>query len=205
MQVTRDAATEIVPGDQMVIVVTRYRHEGTDVSELESVEGTLEPCVRTPMEEAGRNFMFLPPEDFRKAIPKNALGASGSKTPAALLHELAAPAVAAKLAKARVRYVVLLDASYETSPANFGTHASGQGGIAFVNEWQQNAIIQATILDLKHVQVSGTVRTRSVGTEGGGLGLFYIIPVPLYYNTMAESGNCGALGKELDNFFASKT
>lgn len=205
VKVIRDADTDLVPGERMAIVLTRYRREGTDISELEPVEGTLEPCVRLPMEEAGRNFMFLPPQEFRNAIPANALGAAGSKPPAGVLHELAAAPVAEKLAEARVRYVVLLDASYETSPARLGAHSGGQGGIAVVNEWRQYSTIEATILDLKYGKVSGSVRTRSIGAEGGGVGLIYIIPFPLYYNTMTESGNCGALGKELDNFFAPTT
>jgi len=203
IRVTRDADTDMVPGEKMVIVVTRYRHEGIDASELQSIEQTLEACVRAPMENAVENVMFLPPSDFRKAIPENTLGASGSKSPATVLHVLTAPAIGEKLAETRVRYVVLLDASYETSAAKLGTYP-GQGGIFVVNEWQQQATIQATILDLKHGRVSGSVRTRSIGVEGGGMGLIYIIPVPLYVNTMAESGNCSALGKELADFFAPK-
>lgn len=199
VSVVRDADTDMFAGERMVVVVTRYRNEGIDAAELKSIEQTLEQCVRIRMQEIRDIFAFLPPDDFREMVPEKALGATGSLSPTARVRELAAPAVAVRLTEARLRYVVLLDASYATSPSEWGV-ASSQGGIAVGRQWRQDSVIQATILDLKHARIAGSIRVRSVGQEGAGLGLIYIIPFPYYYNTLPESGNCAALGKELAEF-----
>ena len=204
VRVIRDADTEIVAGERMAIIVWRYRHEGTDVVELDTAERTLEPCIRAQMDDAGRNFTFLPAEDFRKVVPNTILSSAGSKTADSVARDLAAAPLAMPLADARLRYVVLLDGSYSTSPSRW-TVTPGEVGVAVAKEWTQESIIQATIVDLKHVRVSGSVRTRATGSEAAGMMVVFIFPLPVYVNTRAKAGNCSAIGKELADFFAPET
>lgn len=211
VRVIRDADTEIIAGERMAVILTRYRQEDVEVTELEPVEATFEECIETQIRAAHGNVDFVPADDFRKLVSRDTRRSEGFKSPESLLRTLAGPGTASRLTKARLRYVLLLDASYATGPSEWWDGGSGGGAVGFIaagKSWRQDAVMEATILDMKHARVAGSVRTRSVGSEGagGGVGIIVIIPVafPVYFNSMTESGNCRALGKELARFFSSK-
>jgi len=200
VRVTQDADTDIVAGDHIAIILSRYRRKGFETKELEPVEAWLEECIRTELKAVYENLMFLPPDAFRKLLSMESAEREAFKSPKASLRALAEPVTAARLADAKLRYVVLLDASYTTSPAQLDVEGSS-GALVITSIWAQDSLIEATILDVKHVRVTGSVRTRLIGEEGAGVGIVVIIPVPVYFTSMTESNNCKALGKELTVFF----
>lgn len=195
VKVDRLADTEALAGEQIAVLLSRYSREGAEVTELASTEATVERCVRSAMERDER--VFLPPAEFRKMVAAD-LGAS----PDALLSSLREPDTAARLAGAKLRYVVLLEGSYSTSESKWGG-GGGQGAFAVGKEWEQYSSLRATILDLKHARIAGSITSDSTGKEGAGVGIIIIIPFPIYFTSMPESRACIALGRELARFISS--
>lgn len=139
--------------------------------------------------------MFTSPETLRKLVSMESTGREAFRSPKSLLHALAEPVTAARLADAGLRYVVLLDARVTTGPARL------EGPVI----WSQHAAIDATILDARHLRVTGSVRTSLIGEEGVGVGfVLESIPIPYYFTSMTESKNCKELGEELAVFFNYK-
>lgn len=201
VKVERQADTGVLAGEQIVVLVSRYSLEGTEVKDLRSVEASFEWCVRREMQSVNDSHTFLSPADLRKLVSADTLGADGSKSPDSLLRSLGEPVTATHLAEAKVRYVVLLEGSYSTSQSKWGA-GGGSGGFAIGKDWTQHSSIQATILDLKHARIAGSINSYSTGQEGGGVGVFIIIPFPIYFTSMPESRACAAMGKELGRFIS---
>ena len=205
VNVERGADTGILPGEQIVVLLSRYSLEGTDVKDLNSTEAKLEWCIRTETQKVNDRHEFLPPAALRKLVSAEMIGADGSKSPDSLVRLLAEPVTATRLAEARVRYVVLLEGSYSTSKYRLTGFGGSGGGLALGavgSEWTKYSSIQATILDLKHARIAGSINSYSTGNEGGGGGMFLIIPFPFYYTSMPESLACAALSKELAQFIS---
>jgi hypothetical protein len=201
VKVERQADTEAFAGEHIVVLLSRYSREGIEVKDLSSIEASLEWCIRTETQRVNDKQLFLPPADLRKLVSADTMDANGSKSPDSLLRSLGEPVTARHLAEAKVRYLVLLEGSYSTSNSRWSSGAS-QGGFAIAKEWTQYSSIQATILDLKHARIAGSIVSYSTGKEGGGAGVFIIIPFPIYFTSMPESRACAALGKELARFIS---
>ncbi|MGH6689172.1 MAG: hypothetical protein ACREF4_00605 [Gammaproteobacteria bacterium] len=198
----RQAETKAVADEHIVVLLSRYIRQGVVEKELESVESGLEACIRAAAQRANETQAFLYPADFRRLISAKPTGTEAPGSPELVLRWLNEPAIAARLAAARVRFVVLLEASYHTSESRWGGGGGG-GGFAIGKEWVQNASIQATILDLKHARIAGSINSRSSGPEGGGVGVLIIIPFPIYFTSMAESRACAAIGTALARFVSN--
>lgn len=197
----RQAETKASADEHIVVLLSRYSREGVDVTELGSIEGSLEACIRSAAQRVNESQAFLYPTDFRALVSTDAIGADGSMSVDSLLRALGDRNTAARLARAQARFAVLLDATYTTSQSKWGFGAS-DAGFAVGKDWTQNSSMKATILDLKHARIAGSITAFSTGPEGGGVGVFIIIPFPIYFTSMAESRACGALGKELARFIS---
>ena len=193
---SRQAGTGILPGEQIVVLLSRYSRDGTEVKDLSSIEASLEWCVR--WEAQGKDDLtFLPPAALRKLVSVETRGDDGSKSPELLLHSLGEPVTATRLAEAKVRYVVLLEGRYSTSQSQW----EGSGLIRGKG-WTQDSTIRATILDLKHARIAGSIESYLSGKEGAGMGVVLIIPFPYYYSANTESRACAALGEALVRFIS---
>jgi len=201
VKVERQAETRASADDHIVILLSRYRREGVDVNKLGSVEAGLEACVRLAAQRVDDSHAFLYPSEFRALVSTDTMGADGSRSADSLLRALGDPATAARFAIAQVRFVMLLEASYDTSQSKWGGGVS-DAGFAVGKDWTQNSSIRATILDLKHARIAGSINAYSTGQEGAGVGVFIIIPFPIYFTSMAESRACAAMGKELARFIS---
>jgi hypothetical protein len=200
VQAERQTTTGIFSDERIVVLLSYYRLEGNKVEDISAVEERFERCIRTEMHGVNDDLRFLPPADFRKLVSADATAAltacmadDGTQSPESLLRLLGEPGTATPLAEAKVRYVVLLEATYSTSRARV---QGGQGGV--VATWQQYSNLTTTILDLKHARIVGSIKSKSQGEEGHGI--FFIIP--FYFASMAESGACAAVGKELARFIS---
>jgi len=203
---SRQAGTGILPGEQIVVLLSRYSRDGTEVKDLSSIEASLEWCVR--WEAQGKDDLtFLPPAALRKLVSVETRGDDGSKSPELLLRSLGELVTATRLAEAKVRYVVLLEGSYSTSQSGWETASGGGGkggggGFTIGRGWTQDSNIRATILDLKHARIAGSIESYLSGKEGAGMGVVLIIPFPYYYSADTESRACAALGEALVRFIS---
>jgi len=134
IKLTRQTDTGILAGEQIVVLLLRYRLEGNLVKDLGSTEGRFEWCIRTAMQEVKDDLTFLPPAALRKLVSADTTAAltayavdEGTQSPDSLLGLLAEPVTAARLAEAQVRYVVQLEASYSTSKSTWEFAGSGGG------------------------------------------------------------------------------
>lgn len=202
VRVMMDVHAKIVAGEHIAIILSHYRREGVEAKELTPVEATFEQCIQGELKAAHQHLTFVSAKAFRKLAPENTSDRDSLASPESLLRLLTEPSWIAHFADARVRYVVLLDASYSTSPARWKS-----GGEMYVivvgKEWTEDAVMEGVLLDLKHSRIAGSVRTRSVDVATAGAGLFVVFPFPIYYSASVESTNCKALGKELATLFDS--
>jgi hypothetical protein len=161
------------------------------------------------METVKGELTFLPADNFRRlvsaqtatALEAYALDEIGAQSPESLLPLLVESATAARLAQEKVRYAVLIVAYYYTSRSRW-VFAASSGGVGAGKEWKQYSFIQTTVLDLTHARVAGAVNSSSTGMESGGVGVFIIIPFPIYVTSMTESRACTNLGKALARFIS---
>jgi hypothetical protein len=209
IDVERQAETGILPGERIGVLLLRYRIEGIQVEHLRPIQERFEQCIRAGMEMVKGDLTFLPTADIRKlvsadtttALAAYVLDDIGTHSPESLLPLLAEPATASRLAEKKVRYMVLLLGFYYTSQSKWA-FAAASGGVGAGKEWKQYSFIQATVLDLKHARVAGAANSASTGLEAGALGVFIIIPFPIYITSMTESRACTALGKGLAQFIS---
>jgi hypothetical protein len=203
----RQADTGILPGEQIVVLLSRYSREGAEVKDLSSIEARLEWCVQ--WEAQGKDDLtFLPPAALRKLVSVDTMGADGPKSPELLLRSLGEPVTATRLAEAKVRYLVLVEADYRTADSKWEVQSSGGkggGGLTVGRGWRQTSSFQATILDLKHARIAGSIESSMSGSQGAGVGVILIIPFPYYYSSDTESRVCSALGEALVRFISGST
>jgi len=197
----RQTETKASAEEHVVVLLSRYRREGVEVDELGSIEGGLEACVRSAAQTVNEGQAFLYPADFRELVSRDAMAPAGSMSVDSLLRALSDRNTAARLVRAQARFAVLLEAAYTTSQSKWG-FGSSDAGFAVGKDWTQNSSMRATILDLKHARIAGSITAHSSGPEGGGVGVFIIIPFPIYFTSMAESRACGAIGTELARFLS---
>jgi hypothetical protein len=211
LEITPEAATGILPGEQIVVLVSRYRLEGKLVEDLGAVEQRFEQCIRWGAWTVNGDLTFLPPAALRKLVPADTFAAltayvtdDGTRSPESPLPLLGEPATAKRLAEERLRYVVLVVANYSTSASVKENVAAipFPPMFAYAREWTQISDLQATILDLKHARIAGSVTSWLTGNEGAGGGAYFFLPFPVYYTSITESRACATLGKGLARFIA---
>lgn len=195
----RNADTGILPGEQIAVLLLSYSLQGNQVKDISSIEEGFVGCIRTEMQGVKNDLTFLPRAALRKLVSNDTTDAltaflAYGLSPQSrewLLGMLAEPVIATRLAQAKVRYIVLLEASYSSGPSEVqGSNAGGVVG------WRQYSDLKATILDLRHGRLAGSIESISRGSEGGVLNLV----IPFYFSELAESGACVALGEELGRF-----
>jgi len=102
----------------------------------------------------------------------------------------------------RLRYVIVLDGTHWESGAEPAAGGSGGGGFIGVG-WQRVLSLRATVLDLAHRWVAGSISAYASGERGTGVGFVYIIPIPFFFTTMPEAAKvCRGLGRALVRFIA---
>ena len=203
IQAERQTTTGILPGEQIVVLLSRYLFEGKLVKDISLPEERLEQCIRTETQGVKDDQMFLSPATFRKLVSADTTAAltaymadDGTQSPESLLRLLAEPVTAKRLAEAKVRYVVLIQATYYTGQASI----LGEPGTLGV-WWSQNSKLKSTVLDLNHARIAGSIESQSWGSEGFAV----FIAMPMYFASSAELGACAAMGKELARFISGSS
>jgi hypothetical protein len=66
------------------------------------------------------------------------------------------------------------------------------------------AVLEATIVNVRNLRISGRLRASSEGQEAAGVGLALIFPFPVGWWSMPESRACGELGAAIARFISSE-
>lgn len=205
----RDAPTGIEAHEEIALLLATYGQqtgEGRFIKE-QTVDGAeferfFDECLRREMLAQREELRFIPARNLREAaFPDQAVGTlhvSSEK----ILDQLADGRLAQRGAFSRLRYVIVLDGTHwESGPRPEG--AGSGGGAVFGVGWRRVLSLRATVLDLAHRRVSGSISAYARGERGAGVGIVYIIPVPFFFTTMPEAAEvCSRLGGALARFLA---
>lgn len=189
---SRHAATGIIQGERIVVLLSQYSRDGLQVADVRSKEEAMQQCIGAHMQAASENLALLPAAEFRRLVSPHRVTADASKSATSLLRALEEPVTARRLEEMKVRYLLLLEVSYAVGELK----ASGLGAAR-----EQFSTLHATVLDLRHRRIAGSIRSSFTGSEGGG---FAVLPsgpifavVPVYFTSMTESRACERLSNAL--------
>jgi hypothetical protein len=206
----RDAPTGIGAHEQIAFLLATYGHQTGQGRFLtdQYVDGAeferfFDACLRREMLARREGLRFIPARDLREAaFPDQAVGtlhAPGEK----ILGLLADGRLAQHGALNRLRYVIVLDGTHwESGP---GLESSGSGGSGVIGVGARRVLsLRASVLDLAHRRVSGSISAYASGSRGAGVGFVYVIPIPFFFTTMPEAAEvCRGLGGALARFIAA--
>lgn len=201
----RDAPTGIGAHEQIAFLLATYGHqtgEGRFLKE-QNVDGAeferfFDDCLRREMLANREGLRFIPAGDVRQAaFPGQAVGTLHVPSEK-ILGQLADDGPARHSALTRLRYVIVLDGTHWES----GPRLEGGSGVIGVG-WRRVLSLRATVLDLAHRRVSGSISAYASGSRGAGIGFVYIFLIPLFGTTMPEAADvCSGLGRALTRFIA---
>lgn len=195
----REAPTGIAEDEELAFFLATYgqhRGEGRGLQEQDfagpQLEQFFDECLRREMLARRKGLRILPAHELRTA-------AFGGE-PVARLHVPSAKIferLAERKPSPRLRYVIVLDGTHWES----GARLEPTGAPVFVIGSRHVLSLRATVLDLAHRRVAGSVSAYASGERSGGVGIFLIIPVPLYFSNVPEADEvCRDLGRALARF-----
>ncbi len=188
---SRSAATGIADGEAIVILA-RGLHNGNETESkfIDCVDRTLaggQPALRVIGDEAFRDTFY--PWFEPRTAPK-AAGDLGTL--------LAEDALAAKLRKEQVRYLVWIEGSTEALDGGGGISCAagpGAAGCVGLMWWEKDSSYEAAIWDLKNNTSVGEVRAD---VNGMSVVPALIVPVPMIAPTQGKA--CKRLADQLRSF-----
>lgn len=200
MREVREAPTGIAKDEELAFFLATYGHHtgmGRGLREEEfqgpELERFFDDCLRQEMLARHEGLRFVPAHELR-AVAFGGEPVAKLHVPSARIFER----LAERPPSPRLRYVIVLD----------GTHwergAMPEGGSNVIGVgWRRVLSLRATVLDLAHRRVAGSVSAYASGERAAGVGIIYVIPIPFYYSNMPEVGEvCRGLGGALSRFIA---
>ena len=200
--VDRESETGIDDGEKIAIVVSPPKRSTATPGDLGSVELGFENCLQPEIRDAAPHASFIPAAEFHALSAVRALDVDWRERPRKLLRRMAESRAADELATSGVHYLVILSARSGASAPRAEVGGSG-GAVAVGTSRDTHVSLQATVLDLKRKREAGWIDSYASGVQGGGVGLVYIVPVPIaFFTPFMDSSACSALGRELGKFIA---
>lgn len=206
----RDTPTGIGEHEELALLLATYGHqtgEGRLLRE-QTVDGAeferfFDDCLRREMLANREGLRFVPARDLREAVfPGQAVGTL--HVPGKMiLSQLADGRLTKHGSLSRLRYVIVLDGTHWESGPTPEASASGAGAGVFGVGWRRVLSLRATVLDLAHQRVAGSISAYAIGERGAGVGIVYIFPIPFFFSNMPEALQvCRDLGRALARFIA---
>lgn len=187
----REGMTGISEGESVVILAKSY-HLGNETEEKYI------SCVEKRLARGSKGLRVISSKDFVDSLfpwfePRTA--PTETKGLAKLMDH---PGVAERIAKQGVRYVIWLEGDTERVAGGGSLSCAagpGGGGCFGFAWWQKDANYDATVWDLKELELAGTVTADVSGTSFLPA---LIIPIPLIARTQAAA--CKGLSRQLRAF-----
>jgi hypothetical protein len=209
MRQTRDASAGIGEGEEIATLLVSYGHHsgvGRFNQEVEAdraeVERLFDECLRREMVSARQELRFVAPQALRQAaFPGQAVG-EPPIAPETILGRIADAGLGQHAGMARLRYLILLDGTqWDSGAAPAASATTSGGGGAMGATWYRIVSVRATVIDLAHRRIAGTLSAYAEGERFLGVGVIYIFPFPLFFTTIPEAAEvCRKLGQDLARF-----
>jgi hypothetical protein len=207
----RDAPTEIGNNDRIVVVLASYIDcEDTTKpddckapKESTAVESSIERCVGTAIRARIPAIDIMRAREFREKVFPGIEFKDSPRSEDDLLVALSDPETRNKMEVLGLRYILVLQVETSDGQRTWGWGA-GQGGVAFVHEWDRRSHFQAIVVDILERKRAGILRVSNLQKKGSGFGIALIIPFPIYYASNVESQSCRELGLALADFLKGK-
>lgn len=204
MREVREAPTGIAKDEVLAFFLATYGHHtgmGRGLREEEvqgaELERFFDDCLRQEMLARREGLRFVPAHELR-AVAFGGEPVAKLHVPSARIFER----LAERPPSPRLRYVIVLDGTHWERGAMPEASASGGAGVIGVG-WRRVLSLRATVLDLAHRRVAGSVSAYASGERAVGVGFIYIFPFPFYFSNMPEAGEvCRGLGGALSRFIA---
>lgn len=157
-----------------------------------AAERGIDECLPREILDARADLRVVPARSMREEVFPGMQAGQLGLAPEALLERIAAPELP--------RYVIVLEGSEWSSGSELEAAGQGQAGFVAVR-WQYALNLKATVLDLPRRRIAGSLSARAKGTRGAGLGIVYVLPLPIVFYTTPEGAElCRALGAALARF-----
>jgi hypothetical protein len=206
--ITRAGPTSIGPDERIAIVLSDYHESGETLSVSAALEESLGRCVKKGMRKVDKGLKFVSPDDCRKSVYPARAFADSPRSTEALLESLKDAKTASCYHELGVRYLVSMSADIsktgiEESHQHAGVCGAGSkgGGCLGAAEasWYKKytSAFYGSLIDVNDASVAGRVVAADNSKTGGGLVVFFIVPLP--YAEVAAPGTvaCLELGRGL--------
>jgi len=188
---SKNAATGILDGESVVIMEASY-HTGNDT------EDKFIDCVSKAVQKGSNGISVFPDEAFVDALFPWFEPRTMPQEPEALPDLFARPGVSERMKDSGVRYIVWVTGATEQSASGGSLScavAPGGGGCFGLAWWEDDAVYEAAIWDVRDGKSAGEV---SANVHGTSVIPALVIPVPLIARTQAAA--CKGLARELQLF-----
>lgn len=188
---TREARTGI-SDDEAVVILARSLHNGND-TETKFID-----CVDEQLGRGSTPLRVIPDEVFRDSYYPWFEPRTAPTGPADLPRLLAEPALAAKLADNKVRYLIWIEGSTEALEGGGSISCAagaGAGGCFGLMWWEKDSDYEASIWDVREAVGTGTVSTD---VNGMSVVPAVVVPIPLIAPTQGKA--CKRLAEQLRSF-----
>jgi hypothetical protein len=187
-----EAAPAVIGQDESIVVLGR-RTSSTHETEVDFVS-----CVGTHLAKGATKVNVIPEGAFLDAVYPWFESSTAPTDVKNLDKLLANDALARKFAELKIRYFVWLDGSTETTDKSGGISCAigpGGGGCFGFASWDDAANYEASIWDLKNLNLSGKINAESQGTSYLPA---IIVPIPLL--ARVQSAACDSMAAQLAGF-----
>ncbi|MBW1812977.1 MAG: hypothetical protein JRJ39_04670 [Deltaproteobacteria bacterium] len=199
----RNFPTEIEPQEAVVIILNTYSKHDV-CKESRSSEQGFEGCVRNSMIEANPKIKIVSAKDFRRMVFNGRSFEDTPRSPKDILSFFHNQEAHQQLAKAEIRYLIVLNVITSNTKKQFSLEPTEHGAV-FGRKGFRYTRITAIIIDMKRLKESGRVTSTSTGPAGYGVGLvMFILPVPFGYTSPTETATCSRIGEEILNFIVGR-
>jgi hypothetical protein len=188
---SREALTGI-GDDEAVVILARSLHNGNDT------ETGFIDCIDQQLGKGAHPLRVIPDEIFRDSYYPWFEPRTAPKGPADLPRLLTEPALAAKLAENKVRYLIWIEGSTEALEGGGSISCAagaGAGGCFGLMWWEKDSDYEASVWDVKKA-----IGTGRVSTDVNGMSVVpaVVVPIPLIAPTQGKA--CRRLAEQLRMF-----
>ena len=202
----RSAPTGLAPGDAIAILLS----SSLDDERLAELEQTLAGCLRAGLGHGYATVRIVSSKEFfDHDAAQKAEGQSRRFTWDSLAGD---PVFYRRIAALKLRYLIVINAQEGSRLTDAqwsgGSKMLGLPGPLVNWSWQNSALLEAIVLDVKGRRLSGSVQALAIGKSGAGLMLLvfpFPIPVPYVTPSFPQSAACRGFGDGLAKFLTGES
>lgn len=200
----RAAPTGLAPEDAITVILAPPR--GGEYSP--GLESKAAGCVRNALQQTHSGARMVPQDEFRQVA---FAGLSPEELPQddpSWERLVGDPSFLERVSLFGLRYLIVVSVQESAGSTQFDWEVahSGDAG-ALVLNWSRDryASIEATVVDIMHRRVAGSVRASAHGKSASGVVLFMLVlPIPYGKPSFPVGSACWVLGEGVAKFLAGE-